>query len=307
MEIIVFDVGNASCNYICSPNKYAMMIDCGSSSEKQNPVDFIKYCNKSFGGLFNAKPYVTSMGVSYPLAMLHITHPDDDHVRNSERVHNELTPYLLRHTYTEQYDDAVSINQNYVKNLDKEYRDNNHERVDWGFDENYTFSIPIDIVKSDPTLRNKVRNNSSIIRYVKYNGVKILFAGDLETAGWEWLAKNNVYFNTLMKGGLDVLVAPHHGHDSGFPKALFDITGNVKTIILSKDSEATKEGTDVYTGYSNYADGVKYYNTNDKHTYFGKVLTTRSNGNIYLLVDPEYGLYIATETASPNHKRVYGL
>ena len=36
-------------------------------------------------------------------------------------------------------------------------------------------------------------------------------------------------------------------HDSGFPKALFDLTGNVRTIILSKDSEATKEGTDVYT------------------------------------------------------------
>lgn len=42
MYIVVFDVGNASCNYICSPNKYAMMIDCGSSAEKQNPVESIK-------------------------------------------------------------------------------------------------------------------------------------------------------------------------------------------------------------------------------------------------------------------------
>lgn len=52
MEIVVFDVGNASCNYICSPNKYAMMIDCGSSSEKQNPLDFIKNCNNSRDSLF---------------------------------------------------------------------------------------------------------------------------------------------------------------------------------------------------------------------------------------------------------------
>lgn len=304
MKIIVFDVGNASCNYICSPNKYAMMIDCGSSSEKQNPVDFIKKCNNSRDGLFKTKPFVTSEGKSYPLALLHITHPDDDHVRNSERVYKELTPYLLRHTYTEKYDDATSINKDYIKNLDKEYRGNNPEKIDWGFDEDYSFSIPIETVKADPNLRNKVRNNSSIIRYVKYNGVKILFAGDLETAGWEWLAKNNEFFKTLMKGGLDVLVAPHHGHDSGFPKALFDLTGNVRAIILSKDSEATKEGTDVYTGYSNYADGVKYYNTNDKNMYFGKVLTTRSNGNVYLFVDPQYGFYIATETASPNHKKI---
>lgn len=59
MEIVVFDVGNASCNYICSPNKYAMMIDCGSCSEKENPVDFIKSCNNSNEGLFKSKPFAT--------------------------------------------------------------------------------------------------------------------------------------------------------------------------------------------------------------------------------------------------------
>lgn len=303
MEITIFDVGNASCNYICSPNKYAMMIDCGSCSEKENPVDFIKSCNNSENGLLKSKPFVTSEDKTYPLTLLHITHPDDDHVRNSERVYKELTPYLLRHTYTEHYDDAAYINKDYVENLDMEYRGSNPESVNWGFDENYTFSIPIETVKADPTLRNKARNNSSIIRYIKYNGVKILFAGDLETPGWEWLAKNNAFFKMLMRDGLDILVAPHHGHDSGFPKALFDLTGNVNAIILSKDSEATKEGTDVYTGYSNYADGVVYYNTNDKNMYFGKVLTTRSNGNIYIIVDSN-GLFFATDKASSNHKKI---
>lgn len=304
MYIVVFDVGNASCNYICSPNKYAMMIDCGSSAEKQNPVESIKNFSIGNSELLKSKLYVTSKGKSYPLALLHITHPDDDHVRNSERVYNELTPYLLCRNYTELYDDSALINKDYVKNLDKKYRGDNPEIIDWGFEESKTFSIPIDTVKSDPKLKSKVRNNSSIIRYIKYNNVRILFAGDLETVGWEWLANNNMNFRTLMKNGLDVLVAPHHGHDSGFPKALFDLTGNVRTIILSKDSEATKEGTDVYTGYSNYADGVKYYNIGDKHSYFGKVLTTRSNGNIYLFIDPSNGLYVVTETASPNHKKL---
>ena len=304
MYIVVFDVGNASCNYICSPNKYAMMIDCGSSAEKQNPVESIKNFSIGNSELLKSKPYVTSKGKSYPLALLHITHPDDDHVRNSERVYTELKPYLLCRNYTELYDDSALINKDYVKNLDKKYRGDNPEIIDWGFEESKTFSIPIDTVKSDPKLKSKVRNNSSIIRYIKYNNVRILFAGDLETVGWEWLANNNMNFRTLMKNGLDVLVAPHHGHDSGFPKALFDLTGNVRTIILSKDSEATKEGTDVYTGYSNYADGVKYYNIGDKHSYFGKVLTTRSNGNIYLFIDPSNGLYVVTETASPNHKKL---
>ena len=304
MEIIIFDVGNASCNYICSPNKYAMMIDCGSSIDKQNPVEFIKACNSGNEGLFKLKPYVSSNGKMYPLALLHITHPDDDHVRNSERVYKELTPYLLEHTYTEQYDDSNTIDKFYVENLDKEYRSISTESIDWGFEDDLTFSIPIETVKLDPKLKSKVRNNSSIIRYIRYNNVKILFAGDLETAGWDWLAENNVYFRNLMKKGLDVLVAPHHGHDSGFPKALFNLTGNVKTIILSKDSEGTKEGTDVYKGYSNYANGVYYYNILDKKTYEGKVLTTRSNGNIYIFVDQSDGLYIATDKASSNHIKI---
>ena len=306
MEIVVFDVGNASCNYICSPNKYAMMIDCGSSNEKQNPVDFINYCRNGTGDLFKTKPYVTSTGKPYPLAQLHITHPDSDHVRNAERICKELEPYLLCHTYTEEFDDASTIDDTYKKKLDKVYRGDNPETIDWGFDDDTTFSIPIETVKSEPTLKGKVRNNSSIIRYIKYSGVKFLFAGDLETAGWEWLSKNNIYFRVLMRQGIDVLIAPHHGHDSGFPKALFNLTGKVKVIILSKDTEASKEGSDVYSGYSNYANGVGYYNASDKCTYFGKVLTTRSNGNIYAIIDSN-GLYVAADKASPNHKRLQEL
>ena len=306
MEVVIFDVGNASCNYICSPSKYAMMIDCGSSSNKQNPVDFINYFNKGSGDLFKSKPYVTSGGRSYPLALLHITHPDNDHVRNAERIHRELTPYLLCHTYTENFDDASTIDGTYKKKLDKVYRGDNPEPIDWGFDVDTTFSIPIETVKSEPTLKGKVRNNSSIIRYIKYNGVSFLFAGDLETAGWEWLSKNDSHFRVLMRRGIDVLVAPHHGHDSGFPKALLNLTGKVKVIILSKDTEASKEGSDVYSGYSNYANGVGYYNASDESTYFGKVLTTRSNGNIYVIIDSN-GLYVAADKASSNHKRLQEL
>lgn len=177
------------------------MIDCGSSNEKPNPVDIIKNFNAGNCEPFKSKPFVTSLGKAYPLALLHITHPDDDHVRNSERIYNELTPYLLQRIYTEQYDDSDSINKDYVENLDKGYRGNNPERIDWGFENNITFHIPIETVKSDSQLRSKIRNNSSIIRYIKYNNVKFLFAGDLETAGWEWLAEHDSRFSSLMKMG----------------------------------------------------------------------------------------------------------
>lgn len=302
MEVVVFDVGNASCNYICSPNKYAMMIDCGSCSEKGNPVDVLNGLVRC--GDISPRNYVTRLGKSYPLALLHITHPDDDHVRNADRVYKELTPYLLRHTYSENFDDAESIDNSYKKDFDLAYRGSDPEEINWGFDVNKDFCIPIDIVKSTQGLKGKVRNNNSIIRFIKYKGVRFLFTGDLESAGWDWLVKNNKDFVDTVKNGVDVLIAPHHGHESGFPKALFDIIGKVCVIILSKDTEASKEESDVYSNYSAYANGVRFKNRNDGNLYEAKVMTTRSNGSIMVRVEQDNYFSIYADKASSNHKKI---
>lgn len=304
MEIIICDVGNAACSFVCSPNGYGMMIDCGCSPNKENPIDVIK---RQIGGydpwIPNYRPYITKSGIKYPLTLLHITHPDDDHVRNALEVKRRFEPYLLRRVHAEQFPDAEEINRNYIKEFDEEYRGTENEVVDWGFDSDKTFQIPIDIVKSDDNLKSKIRNNSSIVRYIKYKGIRILFTGDLEKKGWEWLAENNDDFQSTMQEGIDILIAPHHGHKSGFPKALLDLTGNVKVVILSKDSEANVDGTDVSSQYSNYADGVYYKNITDDKNYSGKVLSTRSNGNIYIKIPPEgiKNFTIWCDKASSNH------
>ena len=301
MEIIVCDVGNASCNFICSPSGYGMMIDCGSCNDKINPVDVIKNNMRSW---MHVVPYKTKTGVEYPMALLHITHPDADHVRNSERVCKELKPYLLRRVYSEEFDDVDTIDKSYIKNFDKPYRGNNPEEIIWGFDIDKQFTIPIEIIKSEDSLKNKIRNNSSIIRYIKYAGISVLFTGDLETAGWEWLIEHNASFVKTMQNGVDILIAPHHGHTSGFPKALLDLIGNVQVIILSKDSEALSSNSCVYTSYSAYASGCKYKTLNNEECYEGKVLTTRSNGNIFLRIEGDGSLHIWADKASSNHKQV---
>jgi hypothetical protein len=300
MKIIIFDIEDAACTLICSPKGYGMMIDCGCAakdSSKMNPIDII--ANNS--EWISMKPYVTQEGKSYPLALLHITHPDDDHVRNSKRIRSELTPYLLRRTDIEEFPDSDKINNDYKVYIDNYYRGSNPETVGWGFEEDKQFQIPMNIIKNSDGLKNKIRNNSSIIRYIKYAGKSILFAGDLETPGWDWLAENDSNFITTMKSGIDILIAPHHGHKSGFPKSLFELTGNVGVIIHSKGSEGNIEGTDVASQYSGNADGVKYNSLNDKKYYHGKVMTTRSNGNIFIKIDNSGSLYFWANKASPNH------
>lgn len=91
LKIIICDVGNAASAIVKVPAGYSMMIDCGCNQEKNNPVD-IFFSNLNW---LQSEDYVTHSGVHYKLALLHITHPDDDHVRNAERVRKELTPYLV--------------------------------------------------------------------------------------------------------------------------------------------------------------------------------------------------------------------
>ena len=241
MKLIIFDVGNAFCSLVSSPNGYGLMVDCGSNEDKENPVDAIR----RYRDWLQLRSYVTRQGVTYPLGLLHITHPDEDHVRNAVRIKKELTPYLMQKTRWEEFPDGQEIHSEYRSLLDNPYRGSNPETVDWGFDINKTFSIPIEVVRNHPNLKDKVRNNSSILRYIACNGVKVLFTGDLESVGWEWLIAHDHDFLQTIKCGVDILIAPHHGHKSGFPKALFDIIGNVKMVIHSKDSEADKDGTDV--------------------------------------------------------------
>ncbi len=295
MKIIIHDVGNAACSIISSPNNYGMMIDCGSHSEKENPI--AHYNRPKIKSWLKLRDFR-----SFPLALLHITHPDDDHVRNAKRIKAEFPPCLLRRRIYEEFPDRNTINIDYIEDIDKHYRGDT-QFVDWGFNYNETFHIPMETIKTDEELSKKIRNNSSIIRLIKHNGISILYCGDMESAGWNWLVKYNSNFRKAVAGGIDILVAPHHGHKSGFPTALFELTGNVMCVIHSKGSEGNTDGTDVSSQYSNYANGIRYMPLEGKAVYKGKVLTTRSNGNIYINIT-ENGFKVHTSKASPNHSKV---
>lgn len=303
MKLIIFDVNNAACSLAVCPNGYSLMVDCGSHSDKECPVDQINLIYKNW---LDITPYTAiSSGIKYRLALLHITHPDDDHVKNAKKVKEELTPYLACKREHEEFPSDENIHDEYKKYIDKEYRGKNPESISWGFSQNKTFRIPMHIIFEDEDLFEKVKNNSSILRFIEYGGKKILFGGDLEKAGWDWLAKNDQDFIDTMKNGIDILIAPHHGHKSGFPTSLFDLTGNVKISILSKASESEKDDTDVSSQYSQYSDGISYKNLSDKQLYFAEgTLTTRSNGNIFLKIGEDGNVNVFAEKASPNHSRL---
>lgn len=303
MKIIICDVGDAACAFVTSSNGNTMMIDCGSNDEKENPVSVFRNYREWLG----ARDYCTQRGVKYPITLLHITHPDGDHVRNASRVMNEIPPYLVKKEIFENYPDGDSINSDYVEKIDKVYRGSNPETIDWAFEFNLVCQIPVEHCVASESLKAKIRNNSSIIRYIKDDGVGILFCGDLEKPGWEYLvAHNPSFFELIKKSGVNILIAPHHGHKSGFPTSLFDVIGNVDIVIHSKDTEASKDGTDVSSQYTERANGHLYRSLGDNDCfYFGRVLTTRSNGHIFIDTEsPNVDYSLWTQKACSNHEKI---
>ena len=63
-------------------------------------------------------------------------------------------------------------------------------------------------------------NNLSLVVFIKYSNFKILFPGDLEKAGWRALLQRPDFCAELR--GTDVLVASHHGRESGYCADIFN-------------------------------------------------------------------------------------
>ncbi len=93
-------------------------------------------------------------------------------------------------------------------------------------------------------------NNHSVVTVLEYGGVKILVPGDNEAPSWEELLKRQD-FVTAVKG-THVLVAAHHGRESGFHRPLFDHFLPYITLVSdgrAVDTSATNRYTEVSRGW----------------------------------------------------------
>ncbi|UJJ57102.1 ComEC/Rec2 family competence protein [Rhodanobacter denitrificans] len=122
-------------------------------------------------------------------------------------------------------------------------------------------------------------NNLSLVVFIKYSNFKILFPGDLEKAGWRALLQRADFCAELV--GTDVLVASHHGRDSGYCEDIFDYFTPSVVVISDKPIEhETQQTVPDYRRVVRYQ-GVRVRTTmKDRH-----VLTTRRDGWIQFTVN----------------------
>jgi beta-lactamase superfamily II metal-dependent hydrolase len=134
-------------------------------------------------------------------------------------------------------------------------------------------------------------NNLSMATFIKYGGFKILFPGDLEKAGWKEMLKNPAFVAELRL--TDILVASHHGRESGFCEEIFEHFRPQAVVISDTGIKyETQETVPDYRKVLLKPDGVRVLcggELRNRH-----VLTTRQDGDIILRVKSDSTFYLTT-------------
>lgn len=131
-------------------------------------------------------------------------------------------------------------------------------------------------------------NNLSLVVFIKYAGFQMLFPGDLEKAGWRALLTRDDFRAELTR--TTVLVASHHGRDSGFCEEVFRYC-RPRAVVIS-DKPIAHETQQTVPDYRAVIDNGLLVRTTMKTRH---VLTTRRDGWILFRVHGDGTFFIDTE------------
>lgn len=184
-----------------------------------------------------------------------------------------------------------------IKQAKNELTDDLERLVQLHTDFTYPASVPFDagmdgvtkqqFCNSYPALTDT--NDLSLAVFISFGSFKILFPGDLGAAGWKLLLQD-VRFQDELRSTI-ILVAAHHGRESGYYAPVFDYC-KPRAVVLSdkRKMHDTQETVPLYRT-SVLPRCVKVSNTGrDRH-----VLTTRNDGYIRFEVFPNGSFNVYTE------------
>lgn len=274
MSIIVWNVKRGNAISLHLPNGKTVMIDCGNSDEC-SPV---KKLNRDLK--------------IEKIDWLVVTHPHTDHMADIEMIQKlGMNPTVLTTALgisetaikSGNMDQAsvaryISFKQMYNAQIDN--CNNPYDRNNMGGVQFKCFA-PIKCVESD-------LNNRSLVILAEYGGTKVLFMGDCTNAAQRELLKYPEFVKAIK--GVNILVVPHHGHESCYCPELMELI-NPRVCIVS-DGKDTQEVSAV-PKYGEHSSGITFWNCGrgrDKRV----CLTTRRDGHIVIDVPCCGGVRIRT-------------
>ncbi len=242
LEIIFWDVQHGSATYIKTPNGTRLVKDLGTGSygrdEEFSPLLYLKY--------------------NYKIKQLDcviISHPHKDHIDDIMNF-DELSPRVLvrpKHLTKEEVMENV--------------REEDKELFEKYFKINQKYSAPVppedDPLSPENNGGVKIQtftpkscdrsniNNHSIVTILSYASSKVILAGDNEPCSWKELLERDSFKEAI--NNADILLAPHHGRESGFYSELFEHFKPRLTVISDGrfcDSSATSRYSEVSRGWT---------------------------------------------------------
>lgn len=262
LRCIVWDVQHGSATTIITPDNKYIAVDLGASTSE--------------GGFSPLLHLRDSFGVQQ-LHTVIVTHPHRDHLDDVENF-DALSPRVLCRPSHLSDKEVISANRAEDNEKIDKYLEI-HKRYNGSVDAGMDFQDPtavgnVIIRTFIPTTATRTNiNNHSVVVVASYAGSKILLPGDNEPVSWRELLGRKDFLDAI--SGTDILVAPHHGRDSGFCSDLFQhITP--KLVLISDgrfcDTSATSRYSNQATGWPVHKRGG---GREDR-----KCVTTRKDGTI---------------------------
>jgi len=280
MKIEIHDVGHGGCALVTCPNGAGIMLDCGLRTD---PAWF---------------PSVSCMGEYINLLVLQ--NLDEDHVEDLPYVWDKvrLGAIYSNPTVTAAALAAMKREQGMNEGVRHVHailnrfrpgligaRPNLGDVRAWA----YTNRYGIDFNDT---------NNLSVATFIGWGSFTILFAGDLETKGWQALLRIPDFVADLAT--VTVLVASHHGRANGCCDEVFKIVR--PEIVIFSDDTKQYETQETDGWYRQRVRGIPDFDsTPDPIFGFKKrhVLTTRRDGTMIIQVSSSGGYMVTRARREP--------
>ncbi|WP_148202546.1 hypothetical protein [Syntrophus aciditrophicus] len=252
MKIHIFDVEHGECNAIETPSGHLFLIGTGhNSSTNWRPSTWVSWRNQ--------RPHC-----------IVLTNLDKDHLSDLSNFEPHLRPDTIkRNDYVNpqwiedmKYEESGEVHSGVQTALDWMSNVFNGEVItpDYGMEKLFFYHSPILFQDT---------NNLSVVTFVRYNNIGIMFPGDIETAGWKEFLKDPSFVNCLLR--TNILIASHHGRETGYCSEIFNYCRPDAVIISDK---SIVHGTQSHDLYSQHCSGLDFGGK------IRKVLTTRNDGKI---------------------------
>jgi len=271
VTVMFWDVQHGHATYIKSPNNKHIVVDLGIGSYDDK--------NEDFSPLLHLKNKWRVKRLDYVI----ITHPHLDHIDDILNF-DELDPKILlrpKHLTNQEvmqgkenekgvkkdkFIKYCEINNRYNQSVSSDSEENPHNSDNFG-GLNITTFVP-------SSCNHNNFNNHSIIAVFEYEGIKIVVPGDNEKCSFDELLLTQSFKNAVSNA--DILLAPHHGRESGYHKEFVELVNPRLTIV----SDGRFCDTSANARYSAKSRGWSVYKKSQDKWIDRKCLTTNSDAEI---------------------------